>query len=881
MADLFTRVWPVFLQEVDQQLSAMEQLLSQENADVAALFRHYHTLKGSFTAANFEQLASLAHNCEDILSQYRQQQSVLSEAALDLLRESLFFYRTALRKLEQSQQEPEVDAQLLSRIQQHNHSGIEENKRSNDYQQFVDSARLALPSIALGLRPEAKQQNLLPLLQPFLLQAEAHGFAALASSIKSLIGYIQQPDNTNYQYIELAAACFELCHRIAEQYDLVLSLDNAISLLKPLLQQRWLETLASLHESLQGEQFNLVVVLESLKLADQLLALLGGFAIQKIFRYISYMLQQSKVANSQVVACLIACLESIKNSDDLRQAALIQQLNEHSNELQASIKSQSSDTNQQLRQQLLAEQQLSSCALQGLSQRQWQSLQRAVDSAHHVYEVHIDFLDQQLSEKILQTLQLHAEIVHSWTVFYQQQPDIEATSVCFLCISKLEFQALMLLLRELDPNGLVVKDGIAQQQEQAIEASFQAVKALGEDTSKSLSVIQLDSQVVDNLIDQVAMMRIEFNRLNYALSTISQWVKPDQPGLAEWQTQLSQAQQSIEQALQKTQDASMQMRVVRLDYALRRFHSFVSQTAQQLTKKVRLEIVGGDTLIDKSMVNALAEPLAHLIRNAIDHGIEPAASRLNANKPEVGCIKLIAEQKQGCIYLTVSDDGAGLSAQAVYQRAVELGILKADTSYSEEHILQQIFFPGFSMADTVSQHSGRGVGMDVVKNSIVSMGGGITVNSKTGFGVDIQLKLPVSAVIQKTLLIRLNEQTYAIPENWVRQIMTYEHCKEQQVLYQGLLTPVYTLAALFKLEQNLDNSELLILQHENYQIALAVEKIIGRADVLLKQQQDYLSHIKGIAAASVLADGSIALLLDGLALFQLALGDQIHGLAAL
>lgn len=888
MADFYASVWSIFLQEVDEQLAEIELCLLQNITDMPTIFRCFHTLKGSFTAAGFEQLSHLAHTCEDVLGFFRDQKQPLNQSSKMHLQDALLFFRTALKQIEKDKTEPEVNTDLLKKLKQSSTEPQKNEKIAEEnYVEFIEKARLALPALALSLKKEAQLQHLPQILLPFQQAAKQQGFQSLENTLLYIVELSQQPARELVQLWHAVAQCFEQIHTISRQFNFELSLVSSLSLAKSLLAMHWQETFSLFASEASFEVLDQETLLSLLKHLDILLPLVGGFALQKNFRYLAFLLE--KQDDKAIRLSLSACLFSLKDLEAVSQEKTQQLIQQHVEQLQAALQTQlqNSQADEELKARLLQQHGLAENSLQGLSSKQWQILRDADEKAHAIFELNLDFSHQNIAEQVLASLRQQAQIVHSITLFYhQEQAQAEHTSVRFLCTSQLSLDELKQLLREQDPDQLVFLSDLPLQEKTTVEESFDAVKELSQGTSQSLHTIKVNSQSIDTLIDQIALLQVEFNRLSRYLDNKTEQLfrSVDEPGkqtMRQWQAQLQELQQKMEQAIKKAQESSLQLRVVRLDFALRRFYSFVSRTASQLGKQARFEIVGGDTLIDKSMVDVLAEPLAHLIRNAIDHGIEQLEERKKRGKPEQGLIELVAKQQRGKIVINVCDDGAGLDTEAIYQRAVELDILQANTHYPQSVILQQIFFPGFTMAKTLSQYSGRGVGMDVVKNSIVNAGGTISVYSQKGQGVNVQLQLPVSAVIQKVLLVRLNQQLYAIPESWIKQVLPCDKREQRQLVFENILVPIYSISELFNVEQQRANTELIILQHEDYQIAIAVEEVVGQVEMLLKNKQDYLQNITGIAAASVLDDGSIALLVDGLGLFQLALGDQIHGLKAL
>jgi chemotaxis protein histidine kinase CheA len=286
--------------------------------------------------------------------------------------------------------------------------------------------------------------------------------------------------------------------------------------------------------------------------------------------------------------------------------------------------------------------------------------------------------------------------------------------------------------------------------------------------------------------------------------------------------------------------------------------------------------------IDKGMVDVLVEPLMHLVRNAVDHGLEPAAERVAAGKPAQGCLRVTARQQSNTLLLEIADDGRGLDSARLRDRALALGLLDAAAAAAqgERELQQLIFLPGFSTAPRVSGVSGRGVGMDAVKASVTRMGGQIELASTPGQGTVFTLHLPLSAAIQNVVLVAAGTRQFAVPERNVAEVVSLPAAALQTVqgqaccLLRGVTLPLYRLAELLGDAGGSDASsrlEVVVITDGVHRIGLVVGQVLGRPEVYLRELHPDLARLPGVGGASILGDGRVVIIVDCEKLFALAL----------
>ncbi len=325
----------------------------------------------------------------------------------------------------------------------------------------------------------------------------------------------------------------------------------------------------------------------------------------------------------------------------------------------------------------------------------------------------------------------------------------------------------------------------------------------------------------------------------------------------------------MERHVRDLHERVMAIRLLPVSYLFNRFPRMVRDTAAKLGKKVNFEIEGEETELDRTLLEALSDPLTHLIRNAIDHGIEPPDVRRQQGKPETGTIKLSAYQSEGRIYIEVRDDGKGIDTERVRQKAIQLGWITENDHPSDETLYDFLFQPGFSTAQQVSDLSGRGVGMDVVKRNVESLGGSIGVQSKRGEGSRFLLRVPLTLAIMDGLGLTVTDEHYIVPLTAVVEAFQYENLqrtalfdRHEMVNVRGEFIPLVRLRQFVGLPDTEHDGLVVVLEQEGQQIALLIDAIAGQQQVVLKSLEENFTRVPGFAGATILGDGRVALILD-------------------
>jgi two-component system chemotaxis sensor kinase CheA len=338
--------------------------------------------------------------------------------------------------------------------------------------------------------------------------------------------------------------------------------------------------------------------------------------------------------------------------------------------------------------------------------------------------------------------------------------------------------------------------------------------------------------------------------------------------------EMSKAIANLDVVTADLQGAVMKTRMQPIKKVFGRFPRVVRDLARSLQKDINLELEGEETDLDKNLVEALADPLVHLVRNSVDHGIEMPDVRVKAGKPRTGLVRLAASQAGDHILLTIQDDGAGMDPEKLKSIAIKRGVLDPDAAarMSDTEAFNLIFAPGFSTKEQISDISGRGVGMDVVKTKITQLNGTVHINSKLGQGTLLEIKVPLTLAILPTLMVIVGEQTFALPLATVNEIFHLDLAKTNNV--DGQLTIVVRNKAipLFYLEHWLvkgsskkirrEQGHVVIVQIGTQQIGFVVDSLIGQEEVVIKPLDALLQGTPGMAGATITSDGGIALILD-------------------
>ncbi len=330
---------------------------------------------------------------------------------------------------------------------------------------------------------------------------------------------------------------------------------------------------------------------------------------------------------------------------------------------------------------------------------------------------------------------------------------------------------------------------------------------------------------------------------------------------------------TLEKVVHQLQDSVMKMRMLPVGTLFKRYPRMIRDLSAKLGKKVELRVYGEGTALDKRVIEQITDPLQHIVRNCVDHGIEAPEIRERQGKPSTGIITLSAGQEGNFVVITISDDGRGLDREAIIQKAVQNGIINGETArtMSDERVWNMVFLPGISTASSVSDTSGRGVGMDVVKNNIERLGGQISITSSPGRGTSLTLRIPLTLAIIQALLVRVGEQNMAIPLTAVQE--TFRIYEDDVSSIEGFeiislrqeTLPLIRLGSVFRgtgAESSPEKLFVVRVKMHDIEAGLAVDRFIGQQEVVIKPLSEYLTDEPGFSGATILGDGTVALILD-------------------
>jgi two-component system chemotaxis sensor kinase CheA len=374
------------------------------------------------------------------------------------------------------------------------------------------------------------------------------------------------------------------------------------------------------------------------------------------------------------------------------------------------------------------------------------------------------------------------------------------------------------------------------------------------------TTVRVDTKRLDQIMNMVGELVLVRNRL-LSLST-----NVNDESMAKAITNLDVVTADLQGAVMKT-------RMQPIKKVFGRFPRVVRDLARTLKKEITLELEGEETDLDKNLVEALADPLVHLVRNSVDHGIEMPEERKAAGKPTMGTVKLSASQEGDHILLSIIDDGKGMDPDKLKEIAVSRGVMDVDTAarMSDVDAFNLIFAPGFSTKTEISEVSGRGVGMDVVKTKINQLNGSISIDSRLGIGTTLQIKVPLTLAILPTLMILIGKQTFALPLGSVNEIINLDMKKINTVdsqltmIVRSKAIPLFYLGEwLARGEVNIDKTtgHVVVVQTGTQQLGFVVDALIGQEEVVIKPLDELLQGTPGMAGATITSDGGIALILD-------------------
>lgn len=381
-------------------------------------------------------------------------------------------------------------------------------------------------------------------------------------------------------------------------------------------------------------------------------------------------------------------------------------------------------------------------------------------------------------------------------------------------------------------------------------------------SAKNSSSIRVDTAKIDALIDMVGEVVITQSMLGL----ISENFTMDQLD------QLRRGLSQLERHTRDMQQSVMNIRMLPISFVFSRFPRLVHDISAKLGKKIELKLVGENTEVDKAVVELINDPLVHLIRNSLDHGIEMPADRVTAGKPETGVIELKAYHRGGHIVIEIIDDGRGLDRNKLIAKAIEKGLIGENSILSDKQAFELIFMPGFSTAENITDISGRGVGMDVVRKNIQALGGNIEIISDLGKGTTISIHLPLTLAIIDGQSVAVGDETYIVPLvsiiesiNITEKMLNRIAGKGEAFRLRNQYIPIIRMHEIFNVQQKKPKSSdgvIVVVERQGVLCGLFVDELLGPQQVVVKSLEANYRRVEGISGATILGDGSVALILD-------------------
>lgn len=549
----------------------------------------------------------------------------------------------------------------------------------------------------------------------------------------------------------------------------------------------------------------------------------------------------------------------------------------------------------------IADESHSAAAVQGieLDEFQFSVLDQSISEGHKVLYIQVTLReDCQLKAvrayMVFETLERSGEIVKTYpdvqeieqgefdrvfSLYYITQRDTEEIESQILGVSEIEITSVVALDHE-----------TLQQMVQESAATAEAVKSVDAETAPAATKLAETKSAPSPAKESKAStrnagggnpsrtIRVDIERLDVLMNLFSELlidrVRLEQLATESKNQELTDTVEHMSRVSSDLQNIVLKLRMVPVDTVFNRFPRMVRDLAKTLDKKIDLIITGADTELDRTVIDEIGDPLVHLLRNSADHGVEPVADRIAAGKPETGTVHLRAFHSGNNVFIEIEDDGRGIYRENILKNALKKGVVtEAEAaSMSDDEVNQLLFAPGFSTAEKISDVSGRGVGLDVVKSKIVALGGNVTIYSTPGKGTNFSVQLPLTLSIIAAMLIRMGSEKYAIPLSSIVETAIIKRGQIKQVhgsrmiQFRESLIPVISLSRLFEVpdfdEELEEETEIVVIRKGDRLAALTIDDFIGQSEIVIKNLGKYLPAIQGISGATILGDGQVALIID-------------------
>ncbi len=938
MSDLVETLWQEFGAESDEHLAVLEPLLVRlgtaegETGDVARVFRGFHSLKGLSRAMSLHGMEAVAHRTENLLGLMRDGGVPMTEPMLDGLLEAVDCLKglrdTAIRGRADSEPPPALLQRLDALFEAAGGSeavaeptpaateaapsaGLGDDEMLG---LFAELMQARLPELARAFEAdEAGRTDLVDTLDSMQHAAEVMDFDQVAETVGGLKEYLAAQglplgEDARREAIERIAQVALQARLLNEVVGGDAGATGLTEALGGVLVEDRARTLVALAQALSaleraagtGEAPVLrKAAADVARLGHAAGSILQCLAVEQAAELLLLIEDvASRVANGETVPSeLLAstmqfAVETIAAEADQGRDLDGRQATDLTQRIRDALSADPATGATPQVDELLAGLKGRPEVLGSLSSDNVGDLAAGVAAGANVYELML-FLEEQpaIGEAIVAWLTAETKIISNRTVLTNGESWFD-----FLILSPQAPEEVRASLLALDPDRRCVKslrqvggEALLDNDKEAgaavpnsPDAASRGVQDSGD--SRRSTVLRVRSDVIDRFMTRIGEIRIVAAELAEAAAS------PDGDPRRRGRRGAADLARAVETELRRLQGAALELRVVPIDTILTRFPRVVRALAQEQGKNVRLVLEGRDVRVDKSMIELLVDPLMHMVRNAIDHGIEVPDDRTRAGKPAQATVTLAAMQRGSEILVRVSDDGRGLNATAILDKAVARGLTTAaDAPRLNPHeIYRFIFAAGFSTAAKLTETSGRGVGMDVVLTTVQQLGGDIDVETQAGAGTTFTLRLPLSAAMQASLLVRVNGQTFGLAERYVSSVLEVptdemvESGGQMTIRHQGIALPIYKLADLLwhgaaERRAGGDFHNIVVISNGREMIGLEVDRIRRRLELFLKDLHPLLAACPTVSGAAVLGDGRIVLMLDADELIQMVRNGAWRG----
>lgn len=511
-----------------------------------------------------------------------------------------------------------------------------------------------------------------------------------------------------------------------------------------------------------------------------------------------------------------------------------------------------------------------------IDEYQYSVINEARLTGNEVFQITVTLDDQCVMKSIraymvFQVAEELGEIIQTYPTVENIEEDNFGDSFSLLLLSQREMQEIQTQLANVsEVKDVLISEQIHQEMvlEKAVETQSQIIQPKDKEDStdnkkkQRSKSIRVDIDKLDHLMNLFSELIIDRGRLEQIAR---------KSGLSD----LSETVEHMTRISTDLQDLVLNMRMVPVEQVFNRFPRLVRDLAKELNKKVQLVVEGAETELDRTVIDEIGDPLVHLLRNALDHGLESPEERKASNKNEEGTILLKAYHGGNHVFIEVVDDGKGINREKVMSKAIERGVISSEEakSLTDQQIYSLIFSSGFSTADKISDISGRGVGLDVVKTKIESLGGVISIDSTPGQGSIFHIQLPLTLSIINSMLVRVEDETYAIPFSSIVEITMVSPdivstLHGQRVIqFRGQVVPLVYLKDVFHVpssetEFNEQQLYIIIVRKGTKTVGLVVDSVLGQQEVVLKSLGGFLNNLFAISGATILGNGEVALIID-------------------